>query len=95
MKKIIIGIMLLGFCACIFSSFMIARAKVKVNEPSFMITKTKDLNLRETRKLVDKADLSKNYYWKFTIQRTYHASKYGIYITNDTLSREIKQEVSN
>ncbi len=84
--------MLLGFCICIFCSFLIVKSKVRADEPSFVITKTHDLKTKEALKVVKYYDASKTYYYKYSINRTYHVGNWGIYTSNDTLSTELKSE---
>lgn len=92
MKRIILGGILLLFSLLLFSSYVIVKNKVKKDEPTFVIKETNDIKDSEAQKMVERYDPTKQYYWKYTIRKTYHSKGLKIYTTQDTLSRELKLE---
>lgn len=84
--------MILAILVGFLSSFLIVKAKLTFSEPSFIINKTKDIKIKDVLKLVVDYNSAYNYYYKYSIVRTYHAGKWNIYTTNDTLSTELKKE---
>jgi hypothetical protein len=92
MQKYIIISMLSLFAIALFCSYTIVKNKIEKNQPSFVITKTKDINDQTAKKLVVNYKPEKQYYWKFRIQKTYHSNGMRIFTSSDTLTRELKLE---